>query len=62
MSKRDFNANDKEDLAEFRFFLKNNKWRTPCPFNLEWPYLSVPEMIKNKIVNAHINKLVKGKA
>lgn len=61
MIKRNFDPNSKEDLLEFGYFLDNNKWRIPCPFNLEWPFLNIPEMIKSKIVNTHIKKIVKGK-
>jgi hypothetical protein len=49
-SRRSFDPNDKEDLQEFNYFLQNRKWKTVCPFFLEWPYLTIPDMIKDKIV------------
>ena len=45
-----FDPNSKKDLEEFSYFLTNNKWRTSCPFFLEWPYLTIPDMVKDKII------------
>jgi hypothetical protein len=44
-----FDPNNKDDLDEFRFFIQNGKWRNICPFFLEWPYLTIPDMVKDKI-------------
>ena len=49
-SRRIFDPNEKNDLKEYAQFLKNGKWVSGCPFYLEWPYLTVPDMIKDKIV------------
>jgi hypothetical protein len=40
----------KDDVEEYKFFVKNGKWKTGCPFILEQPYLSVPHMINDKII------------
>jgi hypothetical protein len=49
--KRYFNADDQKDINSFKSFLKNNAWGTDgCPFNLEEPYLTIPDMIKDKLV------------
>lgn len=48
-SRRNFDPNSQEDLEEFRFFINNKKWKGCCPFNLEWPYLTIPDMLKDKI-------------
>ena len=45
-----FDTNSKSDLEEYKYFLTNNKWRNSCPFFLEWPYLTVPDMVKDKII------------
>ena len=45
-----FDASSKDDLKMVRYFLHNNKWESNCPFYLEWPYLDIPTMIKDKIV------------
>ena len=43
-----FDPSSKEDMKIVRRYLHNNKWNN-CPFYLEWPYLDVPSMIKDKI-------------
>lgn len=56
--KRYFNPNNVEDLEEFKFFVENNKWRTVCPFEIEWPRISLPDMISERIVKTHLNTLI----
>jgi hypothetical protein len=47
-----FNVKDKKHIKHYRDFLQNGAWGlTGCPFILEFPYLSVPYMIKDKLVN-----------
>ena len=47
--RRCFNPADKKDISEFRFFLTHEKWpHNQCPFYLEWPYLTIPDMIKDQ--------------
>lgn len=51
--RRFFNVNDKKDVTIFKNFLKNSKWDNHgCPFQLEEPYLSIPDMIKDKLVHS----------
>jgi len=45
-----FDPSSKDDLKIVRKFLHDNKWENNCPFHLEWPYLDIPSMIKDKIV------------
>lgn len=45
-----FDSSNPKHIEEVQFFMKNNKWRDICPFFLEWPYLTIPDMIKDKIV------------
>ena len=47
---RRFDPKNKKDIAEYTFFYINNRWKDSCPFHLEWPYLSVPDMVKDKII------------
>ena len=42
-------------MEEYAYFLKNQKWRNGCPFLLDWPYLTVPDMIKDRVVRQHLN-------
>lgn len=50
-----FDPSNNEHLELVRIFMRENAWKNTspmntCPFLLEWPYLSVPDMIKDKIV------------
>jgi hypothetical protein len=39
-----------DDIMYAKEFLKTNSWGpNGCPFFLEWPYLDIPSMIKDKI-------------
>jgi len=51
-SKRKFDMNKKEDVEIYKHFLINNNWKITgsCPFELEYPWNSVPDMIKDKLV------------
>ena len=45
-----FDPANKQDLDSYKKFILNNAWGpTGCPFTLEDPWLSVPDMIKDKI-------------
>ena len=50
-----FSPDDKKHVKQYRNFLVNRKWDTlGCPYELEWPYLSIPGMIKDKIINHYL--------
>ncbi|MFZ9611064.1 MAG: hypothetical protein ACO294_10220 [Methylococcales bacterium] len=49
-----FEPNNKEHVAQFRNFMINNRWENGCPFELVWPYLSIPDMIKDQIIKAYL--------
>lgn len=49
-NRRPFDPRNSEDLIEFKYFLANKKWKNVCPFFLEWPYLTIPDMLKDKMV------------
>ena len=50
-----FSPDDKKHVEQYRNFLVNRKWDTlGCPYELEWPYLSIPDMIKDKIINHYL--------
>jgi len=50
--RREFDVNSKVDIEIYKHFLVNNNWKNvgSCPFELEYPYNSVPDMIKDKLV------------
>lgn len=50
--KRFFNEKSKKDLAIAKHFFKNHSWGTEgCPYILEYPYLTVPDMIRDKLIH-----------
>lgn len=50
--KRLFDMNNKKDVEIYKSFLETNSWKVTgsCPFQLEYPYLTVPDMIKDKLI------------
>jgi hypothetical protein len=56
--KRVFNPNSNEDLKMYKYFLDNHSWGNGgCPFELEWPWLSIPDMISHKIAENTVAKV-----
>ncbi len=53
--KRTFDPKNKKDIELFKFFLANDKWGEPCPFILQEPYLTIPEMLKDKYIRSQFN-------
>lgn len=47
-----FNVNSKEHVEMYKTFLTKSYWgRTGCPFELEFPYTTIPDMIKDKLIH-----------
>jgi hypothetical protein len=56
--KRVFDVTNKTDLAIYKHYIKEHSWGdTGCPFELEWPWLSIPDMIAHKISEHVVEKL-----
>lgn len=56
--KRVFNVKNREDLKVYKHFIENKSWGVGgCPFELEWPWLSIPDMISHKIAEAAVAEL-----
>jgi hypothetical protein len=50
--KRFFDPKSKKDMAQAKIFFKTNSWgHGGCPFFLEFPYSTVPDMMKDKIIH-----------
>lgn len=58
-NRRFFDATNREDVAEYKFFLENSRWTNNCPFELEWPFLNINDMVRTKLIEAHINLILK---
>lgn len=54
-NKRKFDVNNKKDIEAYKIFLTNQRWGSSCcPFVLEFPYLTIPDMIKDKMMNKYM--------
>lgn len=51
LRKRLFNPKSRKDIVKYKEFLRDGSWGTGgCPFVLVFPYMTVPDMIQDKIV------------
>jgi len=54
-SKRKFDVNNKRDVETYKNFLTTHRWGSNgCPFILEFPHLTIPDMIKDKLMNKYM--------
>ena len=54
-NKRKFDVNNKKDIELYRSFLTTRRWGgTGCPFVLEFPHLTIPDMIKDKMMHKYM--------
>lgn len=56
---RFFTVTSKSDIQEYQYFLKHNQWKTPCNYVLEWPHITIPDMIKDKLIMQYIELMAK---
>lgn len=50
--KRFFKESSKQDIKLAKQFFQHHSWGTEgCPFILEYPYLTIPDMIKDKLIH-----------
>lgn len=53
--KRHFDINNKKDIELYRNFMITRSWgQQGCPFKLEFPHLTIPDMIKNKLLHKYM--------
>jgi len=56
--KRIFDVTAKKDLIAYRHYIKQRRWgEQGCPFELEWPWTSIPDMIAHKIAEHAVENL-----
>jgi len=60
LTKRVFDPSNLADLKEYRHFVTNGTWTAAtCPFEVEWPYLSIPQMIQERITEHYLLNVLK---
>jgi hypothetical protein len=53
--KRFFNVKSAADVKLAKKFFATHHWGSkPCPFILEYPYLTIPDMIKDKLIHKQL--------
>jgi hypothetical protein len=52
-----FDPTNTEHLTELKYFRTNLKWKSGCPFELEWPYMDVPSMCSDRYLDHVLSKL-----
>lgn len=56
-NKISFDINDHNHIFQYKTFKKSGKWgHDGCPFILEFPYYSVPDMIKYKLIDKYLEE------
>ncbi len=45
-----FDPSNKKHVQIYKQFLISNSWKSGCPFKLEAPWISVPDMIKDRLI------------
>ena len=51
-----FEVDNKKHVAMYKNFLATGAWGSEgCPFALEFPYLTIPDMIKDKLIHKFLN-------
>jgi hypothetical protein len=49
-----FDPKNKQHINLFKRFLNENRWGAPCPFLLEEPWLTIPDMLKDKYIHSQL--------
>jgi hypothetical protein len=49
-----FDPKNKQHINLFKHFLNENRWGAPCPFLLEEPWLTIPDMLKDKYIQSQL--------
>jgi len=53
-----FDPDNRKHMLDFARFVKYNNWKDGCSYYLEDPYADIPSMIRSKIVDYTLSKLV----
>ena len=60
--KRYFDPRKLEDLLEYKHFITKGNWKHgTCPFRLQWPYLTIPNMLHEVVARHYVTKVAVAK-
>lgn len=51
-----FDASNVNHRRRFQEFMNQGGWGAPCPFLLEKPYVNVPDLCREKLLQWYMNK------
>lgn len=58
--RRVFDPKNRDDLLEYKYFITKGHWKGgSCPFQLQWPYLTIPNMLHEMIAKHYVTKELK---
>jgi len=61
-AKRYFDPGRSEDILEYKYFVTRGRWKnSTCPFRLQWPYLSIPNMLHEMVAKHYVTKELRTK-
>ncbi len=55
--RRLFDPTKKHDLLELKYFLEHDKWKSGCPFYVEYPWEDIPAMCKDRYATHMLSKI-----
>lgn len=54
----EFNPANKQHRLDYARFIKYNNWKDGCRYLLEEPYMDIPTMINDKLVNHYLKPMM----
>ena len=56
--KENFDPTNLEHVKHYKYFLDNSRWSGSCPFRIEWPFVMVPELIKDRLIKRYLDDII----
>jgi hypothetical protein len=56
--KENFDPNNLDHVNHYKYFLVNSRWKGSCPFRVEWPFVTVPELIKDRLIKKYLDNII----
>ena len=54
-----FDPKNANHLKAYEKFRKERSWGDGCKFELEWPFMSIPDMIVSKLIDTHLKSIIR---
>ncbi len=56
--KENFDPSNLNHDKHYKYFLENSRWSGSCPFRIEWPFVTVPELIKDRLIKKYLDNII----